>query len=93
VSVLRAILAEATPEELAEAARLLGPYLFDVLDGQSADGRWVRGAKGIAAHLDLSTSTVEKLIARGELAVYRPMGSGGPILAHTADLDRWAGER
>jgi hypothetical protein len=52
--------------------------------------RWVRGARGIPTYLDMPVSTIEKLVGRRELPVHRPMGTGGPILASTAELDEWA---
>jgi excisionase family DNA binding protein len=78
------------PDALETIAQRAAELVLEQLDGQAADGRWVRGARGIATYLDMQVSTIQKLISRGELPVHRPMGPGGPVLASTAELDRWA---
>lgn len=48
--------------------------------------------KGAADYLSLSTRTLENLVARGELAAFRPIVSGGhnrKVLFRKADLKAW----
>jgi hypothetical protein len=87
VSILHAILAEATEEELHELAEAILPYLPNAEPAPS--WRWLRGQRAIGAYLDMPVGQVEKLTAADALPIYRPGGPGGIVSARTDELDAW----
>jgi excisionase family DNA binding protein len=84
-SVARALLAELGPEELAELAERLRPYL-PAQDGAAEDG-WL-DTKAAAAYLGISTHALHRLTAerRVPFAQDRP---GARCYFRPSDLDAW----
>lgn len=84
MSVLDALLADATEADLDRLAELLSPRLSRFTESQP--DRWLRGADQIAAHIGSPRSRVYALASAGRIPVQH---DGSALIARTSDLDSW----
>ena len=82
MSVLQALLADATDDDLAALAERLSPYLDH---GPTGDG-WLRGAKAIAAYIDAPVSRIEALSSAKRIPVEH---DGSNLIVRKSALDAW----
>ena len=88
-ALARALIAELGPEDLAELAVLLAPYL--PRPETPADERWL-STREAAAHLGISANALHKLTAARAIP-FEQATAGGRCWFQRSDLDAWrAGE-
>ncbi len=83
MTVLSALLADASEEDLDALAELLKPRL-DIYEAY--DDGWLRGAEKIADYLDCPESRVYALSSAGRIPVEH---DGAGLIARKSDLDSW----
>jgi excisionase family DNA binding protein len=86
MTVLSAILAEATEGDLDALADLLAPRIAQRTKPAASGTKWLRGANAIAEYIGAPRSRVYALVEIGRLPVKR---DGSALVARTEDLDAW----
>ncbi len=84
MTVLAALLAEATDADLDALAELLAPRLGS-LSAPAGDG-WLRGAQEIGGYIGAPVSRVYSLSSARRIPVER---DGSALIARRSDLDAW----
>ena len=80
-SLARALLAELGPDDLAELAEALRPYL-------ASDDGWL-GVKDAAAYAGCTVPALRHAIKRDEVEYEQQAGRGGKVYLRKSALNRW----
>lgn len=79
-------LAIAVDDQLVEQIAQRAAQILAAGQDRPTEGRWLRGAKDIAAYIGSPLSRVYDLSSAGRIPVEH---DGSTLLAHTTDLDAW----
>lgn len=86
-TLARVLLDQLEPEDLAELARLLAPYL----QAPASDDGWMN-AKHAAEHLGISIHALHRLTAERRIPFHQER-PGARCYFRRSELDQWRGNR